>query len=250
MPKKYIAPIKYLGGAIISILIFGLVIFDPLTEQFLSAETRDSVLVSAIPFVAVFVSIILAFILLIFMVALRFNGKIPRRTYRPVEKVIIAGIIGGIACLFQPWQIVSYNYGFTLLLGSTLGFILWSHVNPRSNKDATGIAPFSNTHQIIGAVVGLVILVGMMAVLVPSATPAEPYGYSQRQWDRGLRDEQKEEIKEAAENTFRTFTLPFLVFFSAFPAAAGFFISREVAATFGNDDSGRAAQAIQASTSG
>lgn len=230
MPQKYVGPIKYLGGAIAGVLIFGLLIFPPLSEAVLSEGTLDSVLVSAIPFVAVFVSIILAFILLIFMVALRFNRQIPLRTYRPVEMTIIAGILAGVACLFQPWEITSYKFGFSLLLGSLLTFMLWSHVVPRGTKNMAGLKPFARQHQVIGALAGGLVLVVLMVVLVTSFQPQEPYGRTQREWDRRLRDEEKAQIKADAEDTFRSFTLPFFVFLSAFPSAGMFFIAREAAA--------------------
>jgi len=42
-------------------------------------------LIKAIPFVAVFVSIVLAFIFVIVAIALALHGRVPERSYRPIE---------------------------------------------------------------------------------------------------------------------------------------------------------------------
>jgi hypothetical protein len=46
--------------------------------------------------------------------------------------VLIAGILLGIFGMFQPWLMVLYKIGFMTLLISTLGFIWWSHIRPKS----------------------------------------------------------------------------------------------------------------------
>jgi hypothetical protein len=127
---KYLGPIKWLGG--IALILFAVaLVFGPLTSG-LPEETRRSVLLNAAPFFATFVGILLLFILLIVIVATRFNGKVPGRTYQSVEITIILGIVVGVICLFQSWSNTPYQYGFSLLLISTLAFILWSHVVPHS----------------------------------------------------------------------------------------------------------------------
>jgi hypothetical protein len=94
-------------------------------------ELATNVLLSAIPFILVFVAIILVFMTIVWLAAGRFSGRITERVYRPIETVIIAGIVLGIISMFQPWLFALYKYGFLLLLVSTLAFILWSHVRPR-----------------------------------------------------------------------------------------------------------------------
>ena len=282
---KYWPPIKYLGSASILLLLFGL-IFDPLSEALLSEDTRGSVLVNSIPFVAVFITIILLFILLIFMVALRFNRLIPYRTYRPVELLIIFGIACGVFFLFQPWQLVSFQYGFMWLLGATLSFIVWSHVIPHSAREQTelpetssrywvgaavvivlvglimgleygayalltsalvfilwghfqpqttqeGLPAFTSGNNMTAGVLALVVMVIIAGVIISAGKPQEPYGYTQRQWDRGLREEQKAEIIAEAEDTYEQFTIPFGVFMALLPAGAVFFIAREASASRG-----------------
>jgi hypothetical protein len=39
----------------------------------------------------------------------------------------------GTLSMFQPWFLDGFRAGFLLLLGSTLAFILWSHVTPRAS---------------------------------------------------------------------------------------------------------------------
>lgn len=219
---KYLPPIKYLGTSAVLLVLVGL---------FFPEDAGDSVLVRSIPFVAVFVAIILTYILFIFMIALTFNGKIPYRTYRPIELSIIVGILVGVVCLFQPWQIISYQYGFLLLLGTTLFFILWSHVKAQSAQAGESLPKFSSTSQLIAAGVGIAVWALLAYTLATTTQPEAPYGYSQRQWEKGLREEQRQEIIEDEENTYQNFTVPFFIFLSLFPASTVFFLSREVVAS-------------------
>jgi hypothetical protein len=153
--RKYIGPIKWLGGIALALFAFAL-IFEPLSQG-LSEETRKSVLLHAVPFFATFVGVLLLFILLIAIIAMRYNGKVPKRAYNGVEFTIILGILFGVICLFQPWSDVPYRYGFLLLLGSTLSFILWSHFLPRFEKESEeenlGLAGWQ---RILAAILGLI----------------------------------------------------------------------------------------------
>jgi|GEM_PF-922457 len=151
--NRYIGPIKWLGGIAIVLFIFSFV-FGNIIMPGLPEATRNSVLTHAVPFFAAFVGVLLLFILVIVLVALRFNGKIPDRTYANIEKLIVAGILFGVVCLFNPWSFVPYRYGFGLLLISTLAFILWSHIAPpRANLDDT-LLPITPTGHIVGLVIG------------------------------------------------------------------------------------------------
>jgi hypothetical protein len=78
------------------------------------------------------VAIILAFITLIVIVARLLNGNITHKQYRPIELTLISGIVLGIFSMFQPWVFGLFKIGFLVLLASTLGFILWSHITPKS----------------------------------------------------------------------------------------------------------------------
>jgi hypothetical protein len=62
-----------------------------------------------------------------------------QKTYRRIERAIIALMLLGIAGMFQSIAIGLYRYGFLLLLLSTILFIIMSHVAPkREAPDAGG----------------------------------------------------------------------------------------------------------------
>lgn len=246
IPEKYMPPIKILGGSIVILLVLGLVIFPIVDRAFFTEELRSEVLISSIPFVAIFVSIILAYVLSMFIFAYRFNRKIPYRTYRAIELTIIAGIVIGVIALFQPIRLVGYQYGFIWLLSATLTFILWSHVVPQSLTETP--PPFTQRDQIGGVIVAAVVMLLILVVFISSARPVEPYGYTQRQWDRGLRDEQKEEIIIEAESTFRTFTIPYFVVMGLLPSALVFFAAREVIASSNGTKKNTGEQPVAATT--
>jgi archaellum biogenesis protein FlaJ (TadC family) len=82
-------------------------------------------------FIIGFFVVLLLFVRLIQLAEKRWNGKIERRRQSRIEQVIIAGIILGIAMMFQPWTVALFEPGFLILLFSTLAFTLWSHIIPR-----------------------------------------------------------------------------------------------------------------------
>jgi len=117
--------------AIAVTLILG-VVAKPVILSLTTEKQRDTnVLLSALPFIFIFVSILLAFISLINMSASVLNDNISARIYRAIEGVLIAGIVLGIFGMFQPWLMIFYKVGFLVLLVSTLGFIWWSHIKPK-----------------------------------------------------------------------------------------------------------------------
>ena len=121
-------------GLLISIailLILGSIAGPLIRSSFTEKERAANVFLEAIPFILIFVAIILTFITLITLVASVLNDNIPRRTHRLVERIIIFGIVGGVIGMFQPWWFLAYKYGFAVLLISTLSFILWSHIRPK-----------------------------------------------------------------------------------------------------------------------
>jgi hypothetical protein len=112
-------------------LILGIAAGPVLRSVVSEEQFATNVLYSAIPFVLIFVVIILSFITLTWWVASILNHNIPTHIYRPIELTIMGGIVLGIVGMFQPWIFLAYRYGFLLLLISTLAFILWSHIVPR-----------------------------------------------------------------------------------------------------------------------
>jgi hypothetical protein len=106
-------------------------------------QLASNVLLSAIPFILIFVAIILTFITLIVVLASTLSNNIPLRIYKPVERVLIAGIVLGIIGMFQPWAFIAYRIGFFVLLISTLGFIVWSHIVPKGVSRQEDLGPVS-----------------------------------------------------------------------------------------------------------
>lgn len=119
--------------SIILMLILGFAAEPFIQAKATEAQLAQNVLLSAIPFILVFVAIILTFITVIVIAARILNGNVTRRQYRPVELGLIGGIALGIFGMFQPWVFGLFKIGFLLLLVSTLGFILWSHITPKSS---------------------------------------------------------------------------------------------------------------------
>jgi hypothetical protein len=113
------------------LLILGSIAGPLIRSNFTEKERAANVFLEAIPFILIFVAIILMFITLITLTASVLNDNIPRRTHQLVERIIIFGIVGGVIGMFQPWWFLAYKYGFSVLLISTLSFILWSHIRPR-----------------------------------------------------------------------------------------------------------------------
>lgn len=122
--------------AMVITLIIGLAANPLIASMATEKQLASNVLLSAIPFVFIFVSIILAFITVTWLIASMLNQNISERVYRPVEYVIIAGIVLGIIGMFQPWWFAGYRLGFFLLFFSTLAFILWSHIIPKGKHSA------------------------------------------------------------------------------------------------------------------
>jgi hypothetical protein len=124
-------PVK-LVIAIVIIFILGM-IANPVVQATTTPEQlATNVILAAIPFILIFVSIILTFILIINIVASVLNHHIATGIYKTIETIILSGILFGVFSLFQPWFFVLFKNGFMILLVSTLGFILWSHIVPRT----------------------------------------------------------------------------------------------------------------------
>lgn len=224
--SRYVGPVKWLGG--IAVVLFVLAaLFNSVAPGLVSETTRSSVLFQAIPFFMAFVGILLIFVLLIVLVALRFNGKIPARTYRGIENLTIAGILFGTICLFNPWSFVPYRYGFLLLLVATLGFILWSHVAPPRIEFDADVPPLTRQQISAGLAVGLVVLVVLTLAAISVNGPKEPYGLRERVWN-SYAPERQAEVADAAIQQFNTVEMPFLLIFNLFPAALAFMVVREL----------------------
>ena len=120
--------------AIVVTFVLGLAA-SPVIQSLTTPKQRNTnVLLSAIPFILIFVSILLVFIALINMSASVLNDHISQRVFLIIERILIGGIILGIFGMFQPWLMIFYKYGFIVLLVSVLGFIWWSHIKPKRER--------------------------------------------------------------------------------------------------------------------
>ena len=90
-------------GLIISavvLLLLGMAAGPLLRSGATEEELAKNVLLSAIPFILIFVSILLGFITVINIVAQLLNNNINPRLYSIIEGIIIAGIVlGGLAAV-------------------------------------------------------------------------------------------------------------------------------------------------------
>lgn len=134
-----------LGVAVVLMVIGAALI--PVIDSVDPKTKADNVILNGIPFILIFIGIIVAFIDFIILMATRLNNKISEKTYSPIEKALIGGIVLGVVGMFQPFTVVLYTLGFIVLLISTLSYIAWSHVVPRIELDRT-----SSAHEGLGSV--------------------------------------------------------------------------------------------------
>jgi len=99
----------------------------------------------ATAFIVGFVIFLTAFITFIVRLSRRLNHRVNPRIHGVIETVVIAGIALGIIGMFQPLTKALYEPGFLLLLISTLGFIVWSHVIPATRAQMSAAALIEGT---------------------------------------------------------------------------------------------------------
>jgi hypothetical protein len=132
------------------LLVLGLIAWQVIPNIVTEEQMARNVLLAAIPFILIFASIIIAFMSLVWFAAIRLSDNIPEKTYRPIEYILIGGIVLGIIFMFQPWVFELYRVGFFLLLISTLLYILWSHIRPRGAElpeELGGVPPSEITEN-------------------------------------------------------------------------------------------------------
>ena len=118
------------------LLVLGLIARQVWPNIVTEEQMAKNVLLAAIPFILVFAAIIIAFMSLVWYASVKLSGNVSEKIYRPIEYILIGGIVLGIFLMFQPWVFELFRVGFFLLLGSTLGFILWRHVTPKEEDQA------------------------------------------------------------------------------------------------------------------
>jgi len=85
-----------------------------------------------VSFFANLIAILAGFICFISFMARLLSGRISERLFGILEKLLIAGILLGIAGMFQPWVPVLYPAGFIVLFAATWIFTLWGYIVPKS----------------------------------------------------------------------------------------------------------------------
>jgi hypothetical protein len=210
--------------AIAVVLAFG-GLFRLYTVEVLSQDKQDEVLIKAIPFVAVFVSIVLVFVFVIVAAAILLNGKVPQRTYRPIEAIIIAGILLGVV---QGWKLFTYEYGFLLLLISLLTFMVWSHVTPLPLGQSKALPPLSRSAHSSGLIAGVVIWIAVAILGSLAVKPSEPYGISPQIWNRMMDDNERQATADEAEDEYIQVKIPIMALFALMPAGLVYLAVREL----------------------
>jgi hypothetical protein len=130
MIKRKIAPPFVLPGISILLAVFGFLYGKFILPTIPEKTQIDNVIVIAVPFICYFVGILLIYIFLINIFMQILNYRIPPKIYKPINFVIIAGIISGIVMMLQPFTIVLFKISFMVVFVSLLLFIFWSHIIP------------------------------------------------------------------------------------------------------------------------
>jgi hypothetical protein len=225
--NKYWGYIRGLGGSALIAAIVG-ALFNVVLRPLLPDSVQNEVIVTAVPFIAIFAAIILLFIMSVALLGVRFHVTVPARTHSAIEYTIIASILIGVFALFQSWSIAPYTFGLGLLLFSVLAFIVWSHIAPRSKREDATLPKFSSRATTTGIIAGLIVAALVFGSFAASSVPREPYGVRQRQWN-SYNDERKAETRVAAIRAYRTAYLPFFMVYGALPGLVVFFLTRELA---------------------
>jgi hypothetical protein len=130
MAHNKIKPPYALPIASVLLVIFGVLYGKFILVTVPVQQQINNVILTAIPFICYFVAILLVYIFLINMSAQFLNHRISPQIYKPLNFVIIAGIIVGILMMLQPFAIVLYKASFMVVLVSLLLFMIWSHITP------------------------------------------------------------------------------------------------------------------------
>ena len=112
-----------IGAILVAIFIALSKILPPL----FAPETGQTV-----SFFATLIAILSGYICFIAFMSRLLSGRVSERLFGYLEKLLIAGILLGIAGMFQPWIPVFYPAGFIVLFAATWIFTLWGYVVPKS----------------------------------------------------------------------------------------------------------------------
>ncbi len=129
MSKRFRPPFKLLAVALV-LLIIGFVAL-PITSTPPAKVTATTVLITGIPFLFVFVGILLIYIAVIVTFSRYYSGYISEKRFNPVFYTCMGGIVLGVILMFQPFFLKLYTAGFLVLLFSLLTFMIVGHILPK-----------------------------------------------------------------------------------------------------------------------
>jgi hypothetical protein len=131
MEKKKIKPPFVLLIISALLVVFGVVYNRFILVTIPEQQQIDNVILTAVTFISIFVAILLVYIFLINLGSQILSDRVPLKIYKPVNLVLIAGILLSVLMMMQPFSIFLYRISFPILLVSLFGFMFWSHVRPR-----------------------------------------------------------------------------------------------------------------------
>jgi hypothetical protein len=133
--KRFRPPYKLLAIALV-LLIIGFVAL-PLTSKPPAKVTPTTVLITGIPFLFVFVAILLTYIALIVTFSRYYSGYVSEKRFNPFFYTCMGGIVLGVIMMFQPFVQSFYTIGFLVLLFSLLSFMIVGHIVPKKEMTET-----------------------------------------------------------------------------------------------------------------
>jgi hypothetical protein len=122
MTRETVKPL--IVGAVLVAIFVALRLILP---ELLSPEAGQ-----AAAFFTVLAAILSGYICFIAFMSRLLSGRVPERLFVLLERLLVVGILLGIAGMFQPWVPVLYPLGVVLLFAATWIFTLWGYVIPKS----------------------------------------------------------------------------------------------------------------------
>ena len=135
MNKRFRPPLKLLAVALV-LLILGFVAL-PITSKPPAKVTATTVLITGIPFLFVFVAILLTYIAVIVTISRYYSGHLSEKRFNPFFYTCMGGIVAGVILMFQPFIQKLYTAGFLVLLISLLTFMIVGHITPKKEMTET-----------------------------------------------------------------------------------------------------------------
>jgi hypothetical protein len=127
--KRFRPPFKLLAVALF-LLIIGFIAL-PITSKPPAKVTATTVLITGIPFLFVFVAILLTYIAVIVTFSRYYSGHLTEKRFNTIFYTCMGGIVLGVILMFQPFVLKLYTIGFLVLLFSLLSFMIVGHITPK-----------------------------------------------------------------------------------------------------------------------